>query len=383
MQTYLEKMGSNFLVAAFIPSLAFVTAVIVIFGPIIPPALVERLQGSFNPLNQSGLVPLLLTVVIGFTLSSLNTFIYKIFEGYILLEHFSFARSSQQKRARRLKNQLRRIERRIKRLEGKDERRLQALKDQRYYIASVYHLTFPPSKQAILPTRFGNILRAAETYPVTRYGIDAVPIWPRLVHVIPDQYFEKVNQSNNQLAFLINCSLLCLIFAFLCSLGSLYQYIVFRYALAQQDFPIYFIQINFVPVDIYQQRVILYLAGCGFALLWSWLFYRATLPIASRYGNMIRSSFDLFRFQLLKQLNLSLPVDSHEEYDTWRMISEFITQGDSEGRLFFEYQTKDDEAVVERVNSDEAAGTLKETRTARHPTAQCGQRRNHRQGQNL
>jgi hypothetical protein len=347
MQNYIEKMGGNFLVAALIPSLAFVTTAMVIFGPIIPPDVIKRLKDTFYPLEQPGLLLLLFTVILGFSMSSLNTFIYKVFEGYYLLERFPHSRRREQEKARQLRRQLRRIEGKITRLknQGKNERRLVALEEQRYYVSSVYQSTFPPSKQAILPTRFGNILRAAENYPAIRYGIDAVPMWSRLIHVIPDKYYERVDRSNNQVAFLINCSLLSLILSLLNLLASSYQFLTFRYVYVHQPLSpplLYFIPVD-LPLEVYQQRAVLYLVGSGFSLLWFWIFYKAALPVAEQYGNMIRSAFDLFRFELLNQLNLSLPADSDEETDTWRMVSEFVVLGDPEGTLQFEYETPDTE----------------------------------------
>ncbi|MFD0660766.1 hypothetical protein [Thermocatellispora tengchongensis] len=47
---------------------------------------------------------------------------------------------------------------------------------------------YPPRTRLdlMMPTRLGNILRAAEIYPHERYGIDAAVIWPRLRPLLPD-----------------------------------------------------------------------------------------------------------------------------------------------------------------------------------------------------
>ncbi len=42
---------------------------------------------------------------------------------------------------------------------------------------------------------------------------------------------------------------------------------------------------------------------------------------------MIRSSFDLFRLDLLKELGLERPKDSAEEYETWYALNEMIVLG--------------------------------------------------------
>jgi hypothetical protein len=340
MQGYLEKLGSNFLVAALIPSLAFVTIAMVIFGPVMPPGLVDRLVSTFNPLNQQGVPLLAFTIILGFSLSCLNTFVYKILEGYSLLARVPGIRWCQRRGARRLKDQLNALEEEIHKLEEQDpdDTRLQELEDLRYYIASELDLRFPPAKQAVLPTRFGNIFRAAETYSVMRYGIDAGRLWPRLVCVIPEEYYEKVEQSNNRLAFVVNCSILALLLGVLCGLAAGYQYLIGRFALLGRDELLYFVPICPSLTKIYFQRALIYLVICAVMIVVSWLMYRASLPIVVQYGNMIRSSFDLFRFDLLRQLNLELPKDSDTEYDLWRKISEFIAIGSRRGPLHFEYQ---------------------------------------------
>jgi len=226
-----------------------------------------------------------------------------------------------------------------------DEAHLSRLEDLRYYIASEINQRFPFGEKAILPTAFGNMLRAAEAYSADRYGIDAVRLWPRLIHVIPASYYEKVEQSNNSLAFLINCSILSLLFGFLCMLASGYQYLVWQFALQDKTEVLYFIPINYPPI-VYCQRIYIY--GAILVVMWvfSLMFYKGSFPIVMQYGNMIRSSFDLFRFQLLKQFNLKLPkdLDLKQEYDLWSKISEFITIGEYRGTLNFKYQTATDKA---------------------------------------
>jgi hypothetical protein len=338
MDKYLERMGNNFLVAALIPSLAFVTLCAVIFGPIIPKGVVTRLESTFNPLGQSWLLLLLGAVIIGFALSSLNTFIYKLFEGYMVLARVSIFRCYQKCKAGKLRSNLKQKQEILAVLRAKkaSDSQMTDLEDQVYYIRSELDQRFPPSDQAILPTEFGNRFRAAEYYPASRYGIDSVRMWPRLVHVIPNSYYEKLDQSNNQLGFLVNCSVLALLFAGLCSMASIYQFLYMFLAFFGMPSPLYFAPID-VGAYIYIQRVIIYAVTAVIGLGGFLFFYQASLPIVSQYGNLIRSAYDLFRFDLLKALHMSLPKCHSEEYDLWCGISELMACGDPSGTLEFEY----------------------------------------------
>jgi len=351
MKDFINKFGSNFVVSAFVPSLAFVAMTMVIFKPIVPPELLNSIKNTFEPFEQSGILLLALTIILGFTISSLNTFIYKVIEGYFILARFPLSKNRQLRKFNKWKQQLEAVEDKIsemERSEEPDKGHLSRLEDLRYYIVSEMNLRFPLREDGILSTGFGNILRAAEAYTADRYGIDAVRLWPRLIHVIPDSYYEKVEQSNNGLAFLINCSVLSLLFGFLCGLASGYQYLVWQLALQHKTEVLYFIPINRLPY-IYHQRIYIYSAIFVVTLICSFVFYKSSFPLVMQYGNMIRSSFDLFRFQLLKQLNLKLPEDLSQEYDLWSKVSEFIAIGEYRGSFSFEYQTASDK--VERARS--------------------------------
>jgi hypothetical protein len=57
------------------------------------------------------------------------------------------------------------------------------------------------------------------------------------------------------------------------------------------------------------------------------IFYKASLFSVGEFGSMIRSAYDLFRFDLLKQLHFSLPEDIDFEEDQWQDITEFMNKG--------------------------------------------------------
>jgi hypothetical protein len=368
LQTYLEKFGGNFLVAAFVPSLAFVTASILLIGPVVPVDVLVRIQFFLSPLESNiGWTILLVATIVGFTLSSLNTYIYKLFEGYVLTNHLSFFRNIEIKRARQYLNKREAVRKKIKQLERRldiwneanmpsrsiritslIESRIQSLKAERDTISADYDQRYPPYENLVLPTRFGNILRASETYPRLRWGIDAVTMWPRLIYAVAvapkgDEYLAKVDISNDQCSFLLNSSLLAGLFSGLALLVALYQALLLYLKTRGTEDLLYFIPVQ-DDIYIYQQRIIVYVAVSLLALVVFWFFYTTSLYNVSQYGNLIRSTYDIFHLQLLKTLRLDdlppdeLPENTEEEKQIWKRICEFIEIGEVNGPLIFDYE---------------------------------------------
>lgn len=343
MQSIIEKFSTNFIVAAFIPSLAFVIGMVLIFSLIIPfPVSSTSVLGLENIL-----LIVVCSAVIGFTLSSMNTFIYKTFEGYFLVHHFRFLQRRQQQQVERLQRALKRNEKQLERVEErlkkastsrlvreKNERAQRILQNECYRLATELDSKYPPSK-LILPTRFGNTLRAAEAYSANRYGIDGVPIWPRLIHVIPDKYYEKLEDNNNGLAFLLNCSTLSFAAAVLCLVGC-GQQLYAGYCQANASGSALLCDLV-RPGSVYPSGPIIYFFLSALMLVLFRGFYNAAVPAVGTYGDLVRSAYDLFRFDLLTALHLNHPLDSTEEYGLWEDISEFMTLGRPRGSKIFQY----------------------------------------------
>src|SRR5689334_16856948 len=87
---YLEKLGSNFLVSAMVPSLTLVIVSILVFDPLLNFSAVFKDPQGVYKLVGFGPVIFIATVIIGFTLTSLNTYVLKIFEGYVTPFPISF-----------------------------------------------------------------------------------------------------------------------------------------------------------------------------------------------------------------------------------------------------------------------------------------------------
>lgn len=354
MTTLLDRLGSNFLTAAFIPALWFVVLVELLFSSL-------DLAGSATwlalPVTLEGsLITLVFTLVIGFTLMSLNTFLYKLLEGYYVLERFTGLRRRHAMKLRKRKFEFALRDRYADYLIGPyKEEQEPAAKARRYDqinqlrqssrdLKASFKQDYPSRAEAVLPTRFGNILKSSEQYAGENYSIDSVVMWPRLIHVIDPEYYRKLDESNNNLAFIINCMALAVILMFL-SLGAAgYQ----RYqnngwigsattppiqhqtsaSAGEKDEAVS--ESSALPSNegVERGRSALFYLGSAFLFAGiAWIFYNVSLPAARQYGNLFRSAFDLFRFDLLTQLRLPLPANEGEETIMWEQLSEFLALG--------------------------------------------------------
>lgn len=154
----------------------------------------------------------------------------------------------------------------------------------------------PPPRLArgCLPTALGNRLRAAEWYPLERYGIDAVVIWPRLRPLLPPEAGERVTAARTSLDGTV--SLLGLSAAF----GTVWPLVLLarggHEALA---------------------------ALCLLAWPVAWAAHRAALQAAVAYGQEVRVVFDLHRHLLLRHLTLDVPADAAAERRLWDDLAQF------------------------------------------------------------
>lgn len=157
---------------------------------------------------------------------------------------------------------------------------------------------FPSEPEAVLPTALGCTIRAFEDYSRTRYGMDSVALWPRLVPILREAgHLEFVTQEKAVLDFLMNT---CLI--------------------------IWFIGIEcFLYGMIHGEWVIIF-ASIPLAIAISLFIYYCMVLAARQWGTMVKVSFDLYRHDLRRALGLRALHSTPDEYVRWRDVSVFLLQ---------------------------------------------------------
>jgi hypothetical protein len=155
---------------------------------------------------------------------------------------------------------------------------------------------FPADPSKILPTRLGNALRAAESYPGDdeRYGADAVFFWPRLYLVLPDQTRLALAQARAAMEQMLVVTTLLMTAAPAAVVIGL---------------------AGPLPLALWTSATV----GC---LLLALLAYRSAVGAAVTFGDLVRAAFDLHRRDLLTQLGLAPPETLDEERALWKAVSQ-------------------------------------------------------------
>lgn len=182
----------------------------------------------------------------------------------------------------------------------------------------VRYRQFPRKEEDLLPTRLGNVLKAAELYPSDegRYGIDAVFFWPRVYPLLPEHFRQSLGEARASLDLMLVTSFLAMLFA----LGAA----VFL-ALVGGECETWF-------------------AALGSGLLVAWLAYRGAVRAAVVFGELVRAAFDLYRGALLKQLGFARPTSLKDEQSLWRAVGQqlYRRETDDSERLVYVRETKAD-----------------------------------------
>lgn len=147
---------------------------------------------------------------------------------------------------------------------------------------------FPEQDDDLLPTRLGNILRAAERRPYHRYGLDAIVCWPRLWLLLPEAVKKDLQAAQTEL----NNAVRLVFWSLLFLIWSVWAWWA-------------------IPAGL--------IAAC-FAYGWA-------VDAASVYANLIEATFDLHRQLLYQALNLSLPNAPDEERRVGKQITKQLWRG--------------------------------------------------------
>ncbi|MFE3639327.1 hypothetical protein [Streptomyces sp. NPDC059168] len=173
------------------------------------------------------------------------------------------------------------------------------------------YLGFPDTD--LLPTRLGNILRAAETYSgdSDRWAVDAVFWWPRLYVLLSDASRQAVDDTRDALDQLV-----------------VMTWLLAAFGLVAAGF------------GVGGMSTVVWLPCSVGGLAASRVTYLAATSAAAGFGEQVRSSFDLYRLELLTHLGWQTPAQWPDERALWQALQQQLyRRGASQSDLLTQPRT--------------------------------------------
>lgn len=147
---------------------------------------------------------------------------------------------------------------------------------------------YPELDEDFMPTRLGNVLRAAEKTAGGTIGLDIITFAPHLMMVAPRAQVDYVNDQRTSLDLAIRTCLICLL-GFLAALFYLWPHRLW-------------LLVALIPLGL------------------SWLCYRGAVVTAEEYGAALRMLLDLNRFALYERMGLPFPVTTDTEREIAKVM---------------------------------------------------------------
>jgi hypothetical protein len=240
---------------------------------------------------------LVTTWLLGLVLYSVNTQVVRFFEGYGgWANPFRCLKVLQHRRLRKVEAFVREFKAKAlaARAAGKDLPHDPAYQKAREELANRF-----PDEANLMPTRFGNTVRAFEVYPREMYGLEGVTGWFRLVAVVPKDYFVFIGSSRAQVDLCLNLTLVL----WLCVL----EYFVMCAVTFGTD------------VHLYPWPWL-----SAVLIAWAWFAIRSASSAAVIWGGWVKAAFDVYLNDLRTKLSFDAFESMESERHRWEGFSQAI-----------------------------------------------------------
>jgi hypothetical protein len=306
--------GWSFLVSWVFPSAALSS----LFASIVFPHL-EHLPMAKEvaelKLAQRLLVLAFISVMLGLLLSATSTFLYRLLEGYHLPS--KIYRSMTETQVAIKHEMMRALGRTPKAAPNKNEnkknpslssrrrgamglldrwRKTRIHSTNREVLREQLH-RFPVEDDQVRPTRFGNGMRAFETYAQNRYNLSSQVLWTELISAVPQALRDEQEQARASVNFFVSLIYLSGLFG-LSALLTFWR--------TSED-----------------NKSLLLISG-GIALLFCPIWYRLAVMTTSYWHSTVQALVNMGRKEVAAQLGLQIPLELEEERNMWRYVTWFV-----------------------------------------------------------
>lgn len=285
-----DRLDSRFLIAFWLPAFVLVLGGIGIMTALVGPSPLENWALTLGPVAQS-LVTILLVLFITMLACVLRALTWPIaatFAGDVLPQAFARWSTRGQQRAR-----------------SRAVQALRASPDAAAFTATGrqdrqrLNQLFPQDDRDLMPTLFGNVLATASQHPRLAYAMEGAVWWPRLSPVLPSFFQDMLGSTQAPMMGLLNLSV---VFTGLALTGG-------------------------AALALAGSRWIDALVVLVVGMVLARLCYRAAIGQAVALGSQLGVAFDLYRHDILRQMDLEVPADLEAERALWQQLTRELLGG--------------------------------------------------------
>lgn len=302
------SFGSSFFIKTFLPG--FVASIL---GSYAVMPIIASSFWAFLTVASKLILWTISAMVIGMVITSLDLYIYHLFEGINwpnpvwdwryggIMRHF-----------KNIDNELKNLKKRYevimqkKELKEEDKKELLEINHKRSKLwAEVRKFPYNPDKGFYSrrypdkATIFGNVLAEYEGYSEKQYGMHMMVFWQHLWLILPKELKEDLDLRGAKVDFLVYLSFIFLIYIFIGGLG-------------------FFVQ----------QKPLVAIISIFVSLFLWFFFYRISIQAHKSYGRYIKAIFDIYRVDLAKKLKASVVVTNlipnDAERKSWRKYQKYL-----------------------------------------------------------
>lgn len=285
--------GRDFTIGFFVPSLAFLAASIGVFHAF---GMAQSYTiDTVNPLKDVTFLALV-TFVVAFCLMALNRIVFRTLEGYWPFELGRHLNYIQRLRFRRLHSRLKKLTKEKSECQEKGEEfeklRERKVRERNKLMGNAAQ-RFPSKEGLVLPTAFGNTVRAFEDYPRVMYGFESINGWSRLNAVMATDFREAIASMRAITDLWVNLWFL--------SVLVMAEYLIIAGWSSR-----------------FMDNSLIFVAGTIAALLAS----RQARMAAEQWGEWVKAAFDVFLPDLCLKLGYKHPKNRETEHELWYTLSQ-------------------------------------------------------------
>ncbi len=286
----LNKIFSrDFVIGFFLPALSFLIVTVALAKVMWPSAAWLDINWR-KPLEDTGTF-VLSTWVLAVFLQSINRELFRIAEGYWpfglkdRLNHWEIVKF------RKLNAEFEELFSRIHNLDPEQMRKLTEL-------SRVRARKFPSTEDLVLPTSFGNVVRAYEDYSRVVYGFESINGWPRLQGVMSKDFRENLSNDRAKVDLWLNLCFLAVISVFEIAVVAKLR----SPSLAWLTAPV---------------------------LAFAWVAYVQARTSVWQYGEQIKAAFDIYLPALAASLGYRLSANPEKNMKFWQSFGQVMVHRDA------------------------------------------------------